>query len=113
MNPLEDILTSNFNLEESHKKEGYEEGYNHDLIAGEEEGWQSAIRAEPTWFSARVQKGIGQMQELIEKYPFMDPENENVQEIMDALRIKFKVIPEALGVKLEYDGYSKPKIIEF
>ncbi|GKV11312.1 hypothetical protein SLEP1_g22576 [Rubroshorea leprosula] len=43
MNPLQDILTSNFNLE-SHKKEGYEEGYNHDLIAGKEEGWQVGLK---------------------------------------------------------------------
>ncbi|EXB83839.1 Protein UXT-like protein [Morus notabilis] len=39
-----------------------------------------------------VEKWIKQMEELIEKYPVMEPENENVQEIMDGLRLKFKAV---------------------
>lgn len=44
------------------------------------------------------------MDKLNEKYPVSDPENENIQEIMEALKLKFRIIRAALGVKLEYDG---------
>ncbi|GAV68846.1 FTCD_N domain-containing protein/Yae1_N domain-containing protein, partial [Cephalotus follicularis] len=124
----EDIFDSSINLEETHFKEGYDEGYKHGLDTGKEEGrevglktgfevgeelgfyrgcvdfWNSVIRVDVTLFSIRVRKGIKEMDELIEKYPVMDPENEVVQEIMDALRLKFRVIRAALGIKLEYDG---------
>lgn len=133
----EDIFDSSLNLEESLIKEGYVEGYNHGLTTGKEEArqvglklgfetgeelgfykgcvdlWNSVVRVDPTRFSSRVQKGIKQMEELIEKYPVMDPENESIQEIMEALRLKFRIIRAALGVKLEYDGYPKAKEIEF
>ncbi|KAJ4729883.1 oral cancer-overexpressed protein 1-like [Melia azedarach] len=136
-NSIEDIFDSSLNLEETHFKEGYDEGYTHGLTSGKEEGrqvglkfgfetgeelgfykgcvdvWNSAILVDPKRFSARVQKGIKQMDELIEKYPVTDPENESIQEIMEALRVKFRVIRAALGVKLGYDGYPKPKEIEF
>lgn len=137
MDSVEDIFDSSLNLEETHYQEGYKEGYNHGVTTGKEEGkevglktgfetgeelgfykgcvdvWNSAIQINPTRFSPRVQKGIKQMQELIQKYPVMDPEDESVQEIMEALRLKFRVIRAALGVKLEYLGYTKPKDIEF
>lgn len=137
MDSAEDIFNSSLNLEETHYQEGYKEGYNHGVTTGKEEGkevglktgfetgeelgfykgcvdvWNSAIQIDPTRFSTRVQKGIKQMQELILKYPAMDPEDESVQEIMEALRLKFRVIRAALGVKLEYLGYPKPKDIEF
>lgn len=38
-----------------------------------------------------------------------DLQNGIVQEIMEALRLKFSITRAALGVKLEYDGYPKPK----
>ncbi|XP_022727234.1 oral cancer-overexpressed protein 1-like [Durio zibethinus] len=137
MDSAEDIFDSSLNLEETHYQEGYKEGYNHGITTGKEEArqvglktgfetgeelgfykgcvdvWSCAIQIEPTRFSTRVQKGIKQMQELIQKYPVMDPENESVQEIIEALRLKFRVIRAALGVKLEYDGCPKPKEIEF
>lgn len=137
MDTVVDIFDSSLNLEETHYQEGYKEGYSHGITTGKEEARQvglktgfetgeelgfykgcvdvcsSAIQIDPTRFSTRFQKGVKQMQELIQKYPVMDPENESVQEIMEALRLKFRVIRAALGVKLEYDGYPKPKDIEF
>ncbi|KAL5861168.1 hypothetical protein ACOSQ4_002464 [Xanthoceras sorbifolium] len=127
-NSIEDIFDTSLNLEETHLREGYEEGYNHGLTTGKEEAqqvglktgfetgeelgfykgcvdvWNSVLRVDPNRFSARVQKGIKQMEELIEKYPVTDPEDESVQEIMEALRLKFRVVRAALGVKLEYNG---------
>ncbi|KDP24185.1 hypothetical protein JCGZ_25842 [Jatropha curcas] len=134
---IEDMFESTLNLEQTHFKEGYDEGYNYGLVAGKEEArqvglktgfefgeelgfyrgcvdiWYSAIQINPSGFSARVQKYIKQMEELIEKFPMFNPEDERVQEIMDSLRLKFRLIRAGLGVKLEYDGYPKPTEVEF
>lgn len=136
MDPV-DCFDSLLHLEEIQKTKGYENGYNEGLISGKQDGrevglktgfevgeelgfylgcvdiWKAAIVVDPTRFSTRVQKSIGQIEDLIEKYPIMDPKKETVQEIMEALRLKFRVIRAALGVKLDYDGYLKPRDIEF
>ncbi|PIN23569.1 hypothetical protein CDL12_03715 [Handroanthus impetiginosus] len=121
MDSIEDIFESSLNLEETHFKEGYDEGYADGLISGKEEGhqvglktgfevgeelgfyrgcvdvWNSAIRVDPNWVSAR----------LIQKYPISEPENESVSDMMDSLRLKFRAICASLNVKLEYNGYPK------
>lgn len=129
---LEDIFDSSLNLEETHFNEGFRDGYNDGLVPGKQEGrevglklgfevgeelgfyrgcidiWNSAILMDSQGrFSSRVQKNIKQMEELIEKYPVLDPENENVQEMMDGLRLKFRAISSSLSMKLEYDGYPR------
>ncbi|KAI4322624.1 hypothetical protein L6164_022300 [Bauhinia variegata] len=125
------LFDSTINLEQTHYTEGYDEGHKDGQIAGKEEGrevglktgfevgeelgfykgcvdvWNSAIRVDPNCFSSRVKLGIKQMKELLEKYPIMDPENLQVQEIMDSLRLKFKMVCSSLHVRLEYDGYPK------
>lgn len=137
LSSIEDIFDSSLNLEETHFKEGYNEGYSQGLMSGKEEAeqtglkmgfgigeelgfyrgcvdvWNSAILVDPTRFSTRLKESMKKMEELIEKYPVLDPEDERVNEIMDSLRLKFRVIRAGLGVKLEYDGYPKPKEIEF
>ncbi|EXB62290.1 hypothetical protein L484_022178 [Morus notabilis] len=131
---MDDIFDSSLNLEETHLKEGFDEGYKDGLIAGKGEAeevglkvgfevgeelgfyrgcvdvWNSVVRVDPTLFSSRVQKGIKQMKELIEKYPVMEPENERVQEIMDALRLKFRAVCASMGVKLDNNGYPKSSL---
>lgn len=127
----EDIFSSSINLEESHINEGYKDGYKDGLTLGKQEGyevglkhgfesgeelgfyrglidvWTSIIRVEPKFFSTRVQKSIHQIQELLEKYPFMDHEDESKDDIINELRLKFRAICATLGVKLEYKGYPK------
>ncbi|KAL2326082.1 hypothetical protein Fmac_025140 [Flemingia macrophylla] len=128
---MDDLFDSSLNLEDTHYKEGYDEGYSYGLDTGKEEArqvglkvgfevgeelgfyrgcvdiWTSAIWFDPTCFSPRAKTVIGQMEELIQKYPLMDPENVQVQEIMDNLRLKFKMVCSSLHVKLEYNGYPK------
>ncbi|CAJ2678938.1 protein LTO1 homolog [Trifolium pratense] len=126
------------NLEKTHTKEGYDEGYSHGLVEGRDEGkqvglkvgfevgeelgfysgcihiWTSAIQIDPTCFSSRAKTAIAQMQDLIQKYPLMDPEDPQVQEIMDSLRLKFKMLCSSLHVKLHYNGYpGENKDIQF
>ncbi|KAL6572958.1 hypothetical protein OROHE_002434 [Orobanche hederae] len=131
MESTEDIFGSTLNLEEAHLKEGYDEGYSDGLVAGKEEGqqvgqkigfevgeelgfyrgcvdiWNSAIRVDPNFVSNRIQKTIKQMDELLKKYPILEPENETVSDMMDLLRLKFRAICASLNVKLEYKGYPK------
>ncbi|KAL6492844.1 hypothetical protein OROGR_032603 [Orobanche gracilis] len=131
MDSTEDIFGSTLNLEEIHLKEGYGEGYSDGLVAGKEEGqqvgqkigfevgeelgfyrgcvdiWNSAIRVDPNFISTRIQKTIKQMDELLKKYPILEPENETVSDMMDSLRLKFRAICASLNVKLEYKGYPK------
>ncbi|KAM3698779.1 hypothetical protein ACJW31_06G212600 [Castanea mollissima] len=131
MEEIDDMFESSLNLEEIHFKEGYSEGYEHGLDQGKEEGqqvglkvgfevgeelgfyrgcinvWNSVIQVDPTRFSDRVQKMIKQMDELVAKYPVMDPENESIQGVMDGLRLKFRAVCATLNVKLEYIGYPK------
>ncbi|KAL8471420.1 hypothetical protein ACS0TY_028272 [Phlomoides rotata] len=131
MDSIEDIFGSSVNLEEAHLKEGYDEGYADGLISGKEEGqqvglksgfevgeelgfyrgcidvWNSAIRVDPNFISSRIQKTIKQMDDLLQKYPMLEPENESVSDTMDALRLKFKAICASLNLKLEYNGYPK------
>ncbi|KAG5551267.1 hypothetical protein RHGRI_009627 [Rhododendron griersonianum] len=112
---MEDIFDSSLNLEETHFNEGFDEGYADGLSSGKDEGrqvglkhgfevgeelgfyrgcidvWNSAIRVEPTCFSSRIQKTIKTVDNLVTKYPTWDPENESVDEVMDSLRLKFRI----------------------
>ncbi|KVH91118.1 Essential protein Yae1, N-terminal [Cynara cardunculus var. scolymus] len=131
MDPLDDIFGSSLNLEDAHLNEGFQEGYDAGLASGKDDGrevglrtgfvtgeelgfyrgcidvWNSVIRVEPTCFSTRVQKNIKEMDELVTKYPILEPENESVTEMMGSLRLKFRAICATLNVKLEYNGYPK------
>ncbi|KAK4793049.1 hypothetical protein SAY86_023484 [Trapa natans] len=126
-----DLLDSSLYLEDTHFKQGYAEGYDNGVTAGLEEArevglkvgfeageelgfyrgcldvWNSVIRLDPSQFSSRVQKSLKTMEFLLEKYPFTNPEDENIQDIMFDLRLKFRAISATLGVKLEYTGYPK------
>ncbi|KAF5197355.1 Lto1-like protein [Thalictrum thalictroides] len=137
---IEDIFESSLNLEDTHFQEGYKDGFNDGLTSGKQEGrevglklgfevgeelgfyrgcvdvWNSAIRIDSNCFSSRVQKTMKQMEELIEKYPILEPENESGQENLEALRLKFRAISATLNVQLEYVGYpksSEEKSIDF
>lgn len=127
----DDFLESSVHLEETHYQEGYSDGYSDGLVSGKEEArevglkvgfqvgeelgfyrgcvniWKSVIRVDPEAFSLRLKKSIEQLEELVEKYPLSEPENEAIQEIMNSIRLKFRLISANLGVKLEYEGYPK------
>ncbi|RZC63958.1 hypothetical protein C5167_025706 [Papaver somniferum] len=128
-----DPWDSKNSLDETHHEEGINAGYTDGLVSGKEEGkqvgltlgfevgaelgyyqgcldvWNSAIKIDPHCFSSRMQKKIKEMTELIKTYPVFDPENENVQDIMDArikkedsaLRLKIKPIASKFKMKLE------------
>lgn len=127
----DDFLESSVLLDEAQYEEGFKDGYNDGLVSGKEEGtevglrlgfqvgeelgfyrgcvdvWNSVMQVDPGAFPSRLQKSIEQLMELVDKYPLSEPENEQVQEMMGAIRLKFRVISANLRVRLEYEGYPK------
>ncbi|KAJ1291178.1 hypothetical protein BS78_02G298200 [Paspalum vaginatum] len=64
----------------------------------------SATCIDQNAFSARIRKNIEQLAALVRSYPLSDPENEQIQDMMEKIRLKFRVITASLGAKLEYEG---------
>ena len=97
------------------KEDGRDVGLKTGFEIGEELGfyrgcinvWKAAIEVEPTVLSTRVQKNLKQLEELADKYPLLDPENESVQDILEAMRTKFRAHCATLSLHLEYEGYPK------
>ncbi|KAF8732203.1 hypothetical protein HU200_016178 [Digitaria exilis] len=54
-----------------------------------------------------MKKNLEHMAALIRSYPIDDPENENIQEIMGKVRMKFKIMTAKLTMKLERGGQTK------
>ncbi|ONK74743.1 uncharacterized protein A4U43_C03F9700 [Asparagus officinalis] len=132
----DDFLEYTVLLDETQYNEGYRDGYSDGLISGNEEGrgvglklgfqigeelgfyrgcvdvWKSVIRVDSGSFSLRIKKSIEQLGELVGEYPRLEPENERIQEMMDTIRLKFRLILANLGVKLEYEGYPKSSKLE-
>lgn len=128
---FDDFLEPSILLEETHYGEGFRIGYAAGLVSGKEEGrklglnmgfqvgeelgfyqscldvWIAADHINHGAFSDRMKKNIDQMAALVSSYPIEDPENEQIQEIMGKIRLKFRIITASLGVKLEHGGQSK------
>lgn len=126
----DDFLESSVLLDETQYNEGYRDGYDDGLALGKEEGrevglklgfqvgeelgfyrgcvdiWKS-VALVPEALSSRLQRSIEQLGKLVDEYPLYEPENEGIHEMMDAIRLKFRLISANLGVKLEYQGYTK------
>ncbi|TVU41519.1 hypothetical protein EJB05_15047, partial [Eragrostis curvula] len=118
-----DFFESSVLLDQTHYQEGFRDGYADGWASGKEEGrklglnigfqvceelgfykgcldvWTSVACTDQGAFSDRV-KNIEQMDALVSTYPLSDPEDEQVQEIMGKIRLKFRVITASLGVKL-------------
>ncbi|KAF3320855.1 oral cancer-overexpressed protein 1 [Carex littledalei] len=125
---LGDFLEESVLLDESQYQEGFKDGYRDGLVSGKEEGrevglntgfqvgeelgfyegcidvWNSVIQIDPEAFTSRVRKNIEQLEKLIDSYPLMEPENEDVQQMLENIRLKFRVVCANLRVKLEYEG---------
>uniref|UniRef100_A0A453GJX2 Essential protein Yae1 N-terminal domain-containing protein n=1 Tax=Aegilops tauschii subsp. strangulata TaxID=200361 RepID=A0A453GJX2_AEGTS len=118
-----DFLEPMIALDETHYQDGYKDGYDDGMVSGKEEGrqvglklgfqvgeelgfyqgcldvWMSIIRLDQGAFSARVRKYMEQLAALLSNYPLSDPEN-NLQDMMKEIRLKFRVITGSLGAKL-------------
>lgn len=128
---FDDFLDPSVLLDETHYREGFRIGHAAGLISGKEEGrklglnmgfqvgeelgfyrscldvWTAVARINHGAFSDRMRKNLEHMAGLIRSYPIYDPENENIQEIMGNIRMKFRIITANLAVKLEHGGQTK------
>ena len=128
---FDDFLETSVLIDETHYQEGFRIGYAAGLVSGKEEGrklglnmgfqvgeelgfyrscldvWIAATHINHNAFSDRMKKNLEQMAALLSSYPMEDPENEQIQEIMEKIRLKFRIITASLGVKLEHASRSK------
>ncbi|CAN6196950.1 unnamed protein product [Urochloa humidicola] len=126
-----DFLEPSVLLEETHYGEGFRIGYAAGFVSGKEEGrklglnmgfqvgeelgfyqgcldvWMAVAHINHSAFSDRMKKNLEQMAALVSSYPIGNPENEQIQEIMGQIRLKFRIITASLGVKLEHEVQSK------
>uniref|UniRef100_A0A0A8ZYS2 Essential protein Yae1 N-terminal domain-containing protein n=1 Tax=Arundo donax TaxID=35708 RepID=A0A0A8ZYS2_ARUDO len=125
-----DFLELSVLLDETHYQEGFRDGYGDGWVLGKEEGsklgldmgfqvgkelgfyqgcldvWISVTHIDQGAFSDRVKNNIEQMTALVSSYAMSDPEDEQIQDIMGKIRLKFRIITASLEVKLEYEGLS-------
>ena len=123
-----DFLEPTITLDQTHYQEGHKNGYDDGLVSGKEDGrqvglkmgfqvgeevgfyqgcldvWMSVIRLDQDAFSTRVRKNMEQLAVLLSNYPLSDPEHKEVQDMMEKIRMKFRVIMASLGAKLDYEG---------
>ena len=128
---FDDFLETSVLIDETHYQEGFRIGYAAGLVSGKEEGrklglnmgfqvgeelgfyrscldvWIAAAHINHNAFSDRMKKNLEQMAALLSSYPMEDPENEQIQEIMEKIRLKFRIITASLCVKLEHGSQSK------
>uniref|UniRef100_A0A0E0LY49 Essential protein Yae1 N-terminal domain-containing protein n=1 Tax=Oryza punctata TaxID=4537 RepID=A0A0E0LY49_ORYPU len=123
-----DFLEPSVVLDETHYQTGFKNGYSEGLVSRKEEGrhvglkngfrvgeelgfykgcldvWTPVVSIDQDAFSARVRKYIEQLAALLRSYPLSNPEDEQVQDIMEKIRLKFRVITTSLGAKLQYQN---------
>lgn len=123
-----DVLEPSLLFDDIGYQEGFRNGHAHGMVSGKEDArevglktgfqvgeelgfyqgclhvWTLVSRIDPGTFSVRVKKNIEQMSVLVRSYPMSDPEDEMIQDIMEKIRIKFRMITATLGVKLDYEG---------
>ena len=71
--------------------------------------WRRQQLAAPATFPARAEKSIAAIEELVAGFPLCNPQDERLQELMDELRVKFKVATAALGLREHYLS-KQPKV---
>ena len=132
-----DIFDSTLSLEETHKEEGYRQGFEDGILSGKQEAeflgmqhgfavgeelgfysgcvqiWELAMSFDASLFSGRVQKSVRQIGEMVKGYPIMDPEDESSQDVLDAIRLKFRAVSASLGIRLEFPKSGDVSRAEF
>jgi hypothetical protein len=127
----EDIFESTVNLEGSHLQQGFDDGFQDGVELGKVEGrevglktgfelgeeigffrgcvdiWNAVLHKEPSVFSPRAQRNIRVFDKQLQDYPLQNPQDERLQDSLDSLRSKFRLIMSLLSIQLEYKGLAK------
>lgn len=107
-----DVFEYSLNVEESHYKLGFNEGYKDGVNAGEVDGrdvglkngfqvseeswfytgcvdiWKAAVAVYSIAFSPRAERNLTQFEESLLGYPHCDQEDERVQELLENIQVK-------------------------
>lgn len=65
--------------------------------------WATCIISDPECFSARARKAIAAFGQMLGSFPIDDPMNEEILDILNAVRGKFKTVVALLGMHHEYN----------
>lgn len=127
----EDIFESAVNLEGSHLQQGFDDGFRDGVELGKAEGrevglktgfelgeeigffrgcvdiWNAVVKADSTAFSPRAQRNIRVFDQQLQDYPLQNPQDERLQDSLDSLRSKFRLIMSLLSIQLDYKGLAK------
>ncbi|XP_024379076.1 uncharacterized protein [Physcomitrium patens] len=127
----EDIFDSTVHLEGSHFEQGFQDGFRDGVELGKVEGrevglktgfelgeeigffrgcvniWNAVLQKDPSAFSARAQRNIRVFDQQLNNYPLKDPQDERLQDSLDSLRSKFRLIMSLLSIQLDYQGLAK------
>ena len=82
---------------------GFEIGQELGYYSGCFSVWATCVRADPECFSGRAQKAIAGFGEMLTSFPIDDPLNEEILEILNQVRGKFKTIVALIGMHHEYN----------
>ena len=71
---------------------GFEVGQEMGFYAGCHAVWTRCVRSDPDCFGERARRSIEAFGEMLGSFPIHDPLNEEILEILNAVRGKFKTI---------------------
>ena len=87
---------------------GFEVGQEMGFYAGCHAVWTRCVRSDPDCFGERARRSIDAFGEMLGSFPIHDPLNEEILEILNAVRGKFKTIVALMGMHKEYAPDDAP-----
>jgi hypothetical protein len=81
---------------------GFEVGQEMGFYAGCHAVWTKCVTCDPDCFGERARRSIDAFGEMLGTFPIHDPLNEEILEILNAVRGKFKTIVSLMGMHKEY-----------
>ncbi|GLC41467.1 hypothetical protein PLESTM_001198900 [Pleodorina starrii] len=83
-------------------QKGYEIGQEVGFYAGCVRMWRALQAKQPELVSSRLERGMAAVEEMIDRFPMYDPQDEALHEALERLRGRFKVLASGMGCLQEY-----------
>ncbi|EFJ51219.1 hypothetical protein VOLCADRAFT_109638 [Volvox carteri f. nagariensis] len=83
-------------------QKGYEIGQEVGFYAGCVRMWRGIQAREPELLTARLERGLASLEDMIQGFPLYDPQDESLHEALERLRGRFKVVASGLGCLQDY-----------
>eukprot|EP00249_Psilotum_nudum_P011756 c23363_g1_i1 orf=494-931(-) len=129
-----DIFESSLSLEDSHLRQGFDDGFRDGLEAGRAEGreagrkagfeigeevgfytgcvdiWKAVLVKDPHAFSARSQRTIKLLEEQLRVFVLSKPGDSQLGDLLDMIRARFRAILSLLSIQIHYDGRPRESV---